>query len=232
MSMKDINFVFFHVGEITYPSLLVKTIQKFHPTSKIYCVTDFKTEYIEGVFKTLRIDSNIKKLMTARLLGFSKLKLNEPAIYIDTDVLLTKKIPKKLFENHDVYLCSISHYKNVKFNNEHLRKLNLPEYFNKNIGDIYPFIACFTYTKDYKFWLDCYTVLKEMDKKYHFWYGDQEAIKRIHERNLYNIGYLEEKIVCNLPEYCTVIDESYSLHFRGPRKKDMIKFSNLILNDN
>ena len=40
--MLDINFVFFHVGDVQQPRLLVKSIQKLNPDSNIYFITDNK----------------------------------------------------------------------------------------------------------------------------------------------------------------------------------------------
>ena len=59
--MPDINFVFFHVGDVEQPRLLVKSIRKFNPGSNIYFITDSATEIIVGVTDTLRIISDSKK---------------------------------------------------------------------------------------------------------------------------------------------------------------------------
>jgi len=66
--MPDINFVFFHVGDIAQSRLLAKSIQKFNPNSKIYFITDKVTEDIDDVTYTLRIECDRENLMTSRLL--------------------------------------------------------------------------------------------------------------------------------------------------------------------
>ena len=86
------NFVFFHVGEINEPSLLVKSIRKFNNNAKIYFLTDKITENIIEVDETHRFDGDKSNLMTFRLKCFAELKLEEPAIYVDSDVLFVKKI--------------------------------------------------------------------------------------------------------------------------------------------
>ena len=212
--MSNINFVFFHTGDITYPQLLVKTINKFNPGSRIYFLTGEENDSIDGVYKTIRFSFDKNNLMEARLKGFESLQLMEPAIYIDTDVLVVKKIPIELFQDHDIFLCSRSFGKNTLFNPKHLEKYNIEEYKNKTKGEVYPFIACFTYCKNFLFWKDCLSILNKLDKKFHFWYGDQECLRIINNLNTYDIGYLEESLVCTLPEFSKPGDNCYSVHFR------------------
>lgn len=231
--MGDINFVFFHIGDTTYPNLLVQSIKKFHPDSKIYFVTDKKTSFINGVYKTHRENFNVNKLMTSRLLGFKNLKLKEPAIYIDTDVLIVKKITRDLFENNDVFLCSRSFNRDKNFSLEQLRNLNLMEFRTKTVGEVYPFIACFTYSNNYEFWSECYKTLLNLDQKFHYWYGDQEALRIVYEKKIFNIGLLNESIVCTLPEHFEPGDGSFSIHFKGPARKTlMLQAANFILSEN
>ena len=111
--MNNIDFVFFHVGDITQPQLLTSSIKKFNPESKIYFITDLSTKDIEGVTKTVRLDLDSENLMISRLEGFSKLELNKPAVYIDTDVLVVKPIPISLFEGKDI--LSVKKTNNKKY---------------------------------------------------------------------------------------------------------------------
>ena len=55
--------------------------------------------------------------------------------------------------------------------------MDLSEYFNMKIIDVYPILACFTITKSNVFWIKCFENLLQIDQKFHKWYGDQEAIK-------------------------------------------------------
>ena len=230
--MPDINFVFFHVGDVQQPRLLVKSIQKFNPDSNIYFITDNETESIDGVTDTLRIECDRENLMTSRLNGFSQLKLNKPAVYIDTDILIIKSITLDLFLEHDVYLCLRSYQKDNMITTNY-RGLDLSEYSKKSIGEVYPFLACFTYTKNYNFWEDCLEILNTLDKKFHFWYGDQEALRIINDSKKYDMGYIDESIICTLPEFATTQEASYSVHFKGEtRKKLMFKAAEFLLSEN
>jgi hypothetical protein len=227
--MNKFDFVFFHVGDIFYPTLLTKSIKKFNPDSKIFYITDKKNKNIEGVTNTIRIDCNSDNLMTGRLLGFSELKLNTPAIYIDSDVLITKNIPNELFDQNEIYLCKRSFMIDSVINTS-FKNMDLSEYKNKTLGEIYPFIACFTYAANYKFWEECHKILINLNKKFHYWYGDQEALRIINDQKKFNIGYLNESLICSTPEMLNETSKVYSIHFKGPnRKKLMSTFAEKIL---
>ena len=228
--MNNLNFVFFHIGDITEPQLLTLSIKKFNPDSKIYFITDLVTKDIEGVTETVRFDLDNENLMTSRLEAFSKLGLNKPAIYIDTDVLVVRPIPKELFKEKEVFLCNRTFIRDTFFPTSY-KNIDFSEYKGKTFGKVYPFIACFTYCKNYEFWSECYKTLLNLDKKFHFWFGDQEALRIVNEKKLFNIGLLDEKIVCTLPEYSRPGDGSYSIHFKGSRKSLMLKAANFILSD-
>jgi hypothetical protein len=227
--MNKFDFVFFHIGDTFHPTLLTKSIKKFNPDSKIFYITDKKNKNIQGVTNTIRIDCNSDDLMTSRLLGFSELKLNTPAIYIDSDVLITKNIPNELFNQNEVYLCKRSFMIDSIINTS-FKNMDLSEYKNKTLGEVYPFIACFTYATNYKFWEECYNILINLNKKFHYWYGDQEALRIINDQKKFDIGYLNENLICSTPEMLNDTSKVYSIHFKGPdRKKLMSTFAEKIL---
>lgn len=229
--MNDLNFVFFHIGDITQPQLLTHSIKKFNPDSKIYFITDFSTKDIQGVDEVVRFDLDKDNLMTSRLEAFANLELYKPAIYIDTDVLVVRPIPAKLFAEKEVFLCNRTFIRDTFFPTSY-KNIDFSEYKGKTFGEIYPFLACFTYTKSFEFWSECYKTLLNLDKKFHFWFGDQEALRIVNEKKLFNIGLLDEKIVCNLPEYSRPGDGSYSIHFKGlSRKNLMLQAANFILSE-
>lgn len=229
--MSNLSFVFFHVGDITQPQLLTLSIKKFNPDSKIYFITDFSTKDIDGVDEIVRFDLDKDNMMTSRLEAFANLELNKPAIYIDTDVLVVRPIPIELFMEKDIFLCNRTFSRDA-FINTSFKNMNLSEYKGKTFGEIYPFLACFTFTKNYEFWSECYKTLLNLDEKFHFWYGDQEALRVVFEKKKFNIGLLNESVVCTLPEYSQPKDGSYSIHFKGPSRKNlMLQAANFILSE-
>ena len=215
-----INFVFLHVGEDTRPNLLVKSIRKYFQNSYIYQCTDLTSKEIDGVDKVFRYDGDIKNLMTFRLEVFSLLNIQEKAIYLDTDMLVINKFDIDI--NHcDVILCKRSFDLDNLFNASFLG-MDLSEYQNMTLGDVYPFLACFTVTKSSDFWKDALNILKSLDKKFHYWYGDQEALKIIKAKNILNIDTVQESIFACLPEKIDELNLPNIIHFKGAARKNFM----------
>ena len=215
-----INFFFLHVGEDTRPNLLVKSIRKYFQNSYIYQCTDLTSKEIDGVDKVFRYDGDIKNLMTFRLEIFSLLNIQEKAIYLDTDMLVINKFDIDI--NHcDAILCKRSFALDSLFNAS-FRGMNLSEYQNMTLGDVYPFLACFTVTKSSDFWKEAFNILKSLDEKFHYWYGDQEALKIIKAKNIFNIDTVKESIFACLPEQIDELNLPNIIHFKGAARKNFM----------
>jgi hypothetical protein len=61
-----------------------------------------------------------------------------------------------------------------------------------------------------------------LNKKFHYWYGDQEALRIINDQKKFNIGYLNESLICSTPEMLNETSKVYSVHFKGPRRKELM----------
>ena len=98
-------FVFFHVGsDIQQPSMLAHSIRISNPEAIIIQCTDLNTASVPGVNEVHRTKCDSSKLMISRLEGFAKLNLKEPAIYLDTDMLVIKRInPNEIIKNRKKY---------------------------------------------------------------------------------------------------------------------------------
>ena len=218
-------FVFMQVGDDPNVDLMVKSINLSNPSARIIQCSDPNTKKITGVSEVYRLDSDTNNLMTFRLEIFSKLNLSDSAIYLDTDILVLKEITaKNLLEDADVALChrsfNINNYINTK-----IRNIDLSEYSNRTIGQIYPIIACFTVSKSHEFWRACLSNLLKLDSKFHYWYGDQEAMRNIADSGKFSLCYMPESKVACLPEYFNEYPAATGLHFKGPnRKQYMNKF--------
>jgi hypothetical protein len=217
------TFVFLQIGNDQNIHLFIKSIQLSNPQARIIQCTDQKTSAISGVTEVFRIDSNAENLMTFRLEAFSKLNMDQPAIYLDTDMLVLKKIEvDHLLKNSDAALCRRSFGRNSIINTKYLN-MNISEYKNKKMDDIYPFLACFTITKSYFFWEKCFENLMGLDRKFHYWYGDQEAIRNVAFSEEFMIEHVSESLVACLPEYISTDKDPLCLHFKGPNRKPLME---------
>ena len=138
--------------------------------------------------------------MTFRLSCFSRIQIDAPTIFLDTDILCVQKVdlPQILHDN-DIAVC------HRQFDTKSLikadsKRMKLPEYAGRTMGQVYPYIACATVTKSNDFWITCLKNLLELDPKFHVWYGDQEAIRNVVASNKYKTALLPESIYACLPE--------------------------------
>ena len=212
-----INFVFLHVGEDTRPNLLVKSIRKYFEKSYIYQCTDLASKEVDGVDKVFRYDGDVKNIMRFRLEVFSLLNIQEKAIYLDTDMLVINKFDIDI-THCDAILCKRSFDLDNLFNTS-FRGMDLSEYKNMTLGDVYPFLGCFTVTKSSDFWKEAFNIQKSLDKKFHYWQGDQEALKIIQAKNMFNIDTVQESIFACLPEQIDELNLPNIIHFKGAARK-------------
>jgi hypothetical protein len=218
-------FVFFHVGDdISHPAMLVESILHSNSGSKVIQCTDHISPVVPGVGAVKRLCGDISKLMVFRLKAFSELALTEPAIYLDTDMLVLKKIEiKTLIKDKSALMCERFFHRSAMFNID-FKGLGLVEYQGKTIGDIYPIVACATISKSYVYWSDLTEILAGIDEKFHYWYGDQEAMrlwtKRAHSSSF---GFLSEAIYACLPEEKNFANNAKILHFKGAARKPLMR---------
>jgi hypothetical protein len=232
------RFVFLSVGlDSFYPKLLVNSIRRVMPDAEIIQCSDPKTPKIERVDQLRIFDEDTGNLMKFRLSAFSQIGLNEPAIYLDTDMLVLKECHlNEILTVNDVILCQRSFEKENLFNTKPfllndliIKKFEYNEYENLSIFDVFPYIACFNLVKNYAFWDACYKELLKLDEKYHFWYGDQESIKRVISTGKFLYRTLPEYFVACLPEHVDFNKPPALIHFKGAHRKKMMLDAALML---
>ncbi len=215
------DFIFLHVGSDIRPYFLVKSIRKFFKNAKIIQCSDLLTQQIDGVDEVLRHDGDISNLMTFRLEVFSLINIKNLSIFLDTDMLVLNEFNLDDFSEIDAILCKRSFGLNLPINIS-FRGMDLSEYKNQTLGTVYPYLACFTAVRSKEFWKEANNILSFLDNKFHYWYGDQEALKKIATSNKFKISTVEEASFACLPEE---INKSYSpnlIHFKGPARKSLM----------
>jgi hypothetical protein len=216
------KFVFLHVGDDIRPKLLVKSIRKISPDAEIIQCTNSIEYKVPGIDRLFVEDGDISNLMTYRLQVFSNLRLDSPAIYLDTDILLIRKPNiKNMLEDKEIAVCRRS-FSNEAPINTSFRGMNLSEYDGKTLGQVYPYLASFNITRTHRFWDECKNYLSTIDKKFHYWYGDQEAIRDVLKKEKYSFRDLSESTVSCLPEYLSTYTNPIAIHFKGRARKELM----------
>jgi len=161
--------------------------------------------------------------MVSRLAGFATLGLKEPAIYLDTDMLVNDEIdPVAILGDKDAVFCRREFGRDLSINTE-INGISLPEYEGKTMDQAYPFIACSTVTRDAKPWIAMLELMTFIDKKFHIWYGDQEAIKLYASVNPERVAAMGEAIYGCLPEMVATVERPKIVHYKGPERKKLFE---------
>ena len=135
-------FVFLHISEdaeILNPiqQTFIKSLYTFYPEAEIIQVSDKKTKKIDKVTNVFRFDGDINKIMEFRINSYKELALNKPAIYLDSDMIITKKFDiKKILNLNKTVLLKRSFDLDMKFNTK-IKNLEFDEFNNKKINKVW-----------------------------------------------------------------------------------------------
>lgn len=212
------TFVFLHVGEEPFAEILVNSIHVTNPQARVVQVTDTKTNQVRGVTDVFRYDFDISNLMTFRLEAFAALELREPAIYLDTDMVVISELHVEEILLDSCVACCERSFGRDEFLNTQFRGMDLSEYRNRTFGDIYPILAAFTASRGNEFWRSCRDKLQKLDRKFHFWFGDQEAMRDVVFGRTYDVRLVPESVYACLPEMARDYTPRV-LHFKGAKRK-------------
>ena len=211
------TFVFFHVGsDIEWPTRMVASALSHNPGAEIIQVTDRDTPTVPGVTWTYPTDGDPNYLMFWRVAAFARLGLDEPALYLDTDMIVKAPIrPQALVIDEVCVPCRRS------FNRDHLfnvkqRGLDFSEHAGKTLDQVYPFVGCATVTRDAGPWQDMAELYEALPEKYWKWYGDQEVLREFCRKSPVTLP--EHHYAC-LPEYLPQHPNALIVHYKGARKE-------------
>lgn len=223
------NFVFFYTNpdglfDYRLPTLLTKSIKHHFKNSCIFQISDTNTPKINGVDK-LVINKNISKnLMLSRAESYRDLALTETAVYLDTDMFVTKNFNiEKIIKEDEVVFLRRSFMKDWKFNTKQ-HGLDLKEYNNSTLDEVYPYIGCFFITKSFNFWDSFVKIYHKIDNKFNNWYGDQEVLRKIAEGRLIDFSEVDESKFACPPQHWNDKYNPLIIHLKGKSNKE--KFIN------
>jgi hypothetical protein len=156
--------------------------------------------------------------MSERLRAYTQLDLQEPAIYLDTDMVVRGFVNLLAILGDKKYaFCNRSFDRMVPFNGQQ-RGLDFTEHADRPIGLVFPYVSCFIAARTSADLLPLYDRCRVLDEKYHRWYGDQEALREfVNTLKASEFNLIEEAVIACLPEY---IGNSSPLivHYKGARK--------------
>lgn len=218
------TFVFFHVGnDISYPQKMVTSLLRHNPNACVIMCTDPDTPDVMGVFERYETNVDRNNLIYERVRAYSRLGLEVPAFYLDTDMLIMDEINvPQLLGDRQLALCERTFNKDSVFNTSQ-RGVTFPEYEGKTIGELYPYVGCAVATVDSNVWTELMLMLDKMDKKFKKWYGDQEVLRVYAQEHPDKVMLFPESTYGCLPEQ--QVPEAKILHFKGPSRKKQFEFA-------
>ena len=214
------QIAFLHIGESNLePTLLVKSVLKTNPNSRIMQITDHATDKIDGVNEVIKIDIDPKNIMEFKVYGFSLVDCKMPTYFLDTDMLTVGRLPVLtrngfLKRNFDL---------NVEFN-PYFRGLNFHEHEYKTLDQVYPYLSCTTFAINVNPFREMIKIFESLDFKYYRWYGDQEALRIYLSNENLKFKTLHEREYACIPQFykhgkCKII------HFKGSDKSQMALYA-------
>lgn len=209
-------FVFFHVGEdIAMPTAMVFSIRRHNPDATIIQVSDDRTPAVPGVSRVFVTQGNRQFLMQWRTNAFAELGLSEPAMYMDTDMIVRHPLnPAAVLEG--VVAMTRREFNRDAMFNAFQRGQDYSEYAGKTLDEVYPYVGCCTITADWGVWADLAEMYNALPDKFRVWYGDQEVLREYAKR--VPVQPLPESYYACLPEFLSKHPDPAIVHYKGARK--------------
>ncbi len=226
MSDANFDFVFFWKGsDIECPQTLVRSIRIIYGnTTRIVQLSDRDTPQVPGASELIGRSVH-PDMMLSRLEACAKFSLSRPAVFLDADMLVIDRFELPALREKDVVLLKREQNATAPINPNYPE--HYPEFVGKSLGEVMPFVASFIATANNRFFSDLLEVALALPERFHRWYGDQMALKRLAERKKYRIKEVSESIF-SLPTKSAlgrneIISSRTSgvrlLHFKGPKVK-------------
>ena len=222
--MKNIAFV--SIGDESHncADLLVKSIKKNNSDCQIIQVSTKKDKDVIGVDEKLIFDFKSATFMFNRLESqIAVLEKFGPTIFLDTDMLVNKDL-SAIFDrllNNDIVFTQ---RKNNFYINDTFQNIKFPEFTNKTVNEVMPFNGGFLGVSNIAVQKKLLQIYLELPSKFHYWYGDQVALKKIYDTKEFKISLLDSNYNYNVKDISNYDKKICIYHFKGRFKKLMNPF--------
>jgi hypothetical protein len=167
-------------------------------------------------------DGDPQFLMLWRTRAFAELQLQQPALYMDTDMLVRRPIfPAALLGDAVIAVTRRSFQRDAIFNAKQ-RGQDYSEHAGKTLDVVYPYIGCCTITPDAFAWEQLAEMYERLEPKFKAWYGDQEVLREyVNRLPPFVVTHLPEHQYACLPEHFGQYPNPVIAHYKGNRKAQM-----------
>lgn len=224
MASNLLSFHVFHVG--TQDPVVrehVNSIRRQYPASRIVYITDSTSVPPEttAIDSVSRYEFKSSSIMHSRLFAYAAEPIIGPTFFLDTDILVNKPLPIKLFSalSGSTAVCRREYNNDAPFNSR-FRGIDFSRFEGMSVGNVFPYLACCTYSESSDIWHRCLQTMENLDECFYQWYGDQEALKLVQEelaRASQPFKELPESLFAALPTDPNS-PQAYFIHYKGQFK--------------
>ena len=217
--MKNIAFV--SIGDESHncADLLVKSIKKTNSNCRIIQISNKEDRNISDIDEKIIFDFKSATFMFNRLESqIAVLEKFGPTIFLDNDMLVNKDLGAifdRLLNNDIVFTQRKSNF----YINDTFQNIKFPEFTNKTINEVMPYNAGFIGVSNISISKKLLQLCLELPARFHYWYGDQVALKKIYDTKEFKISLLDSNYNYNVKDISDYDKNICIYHFKGRFKK-------------
>ena len=223
--MKNIAFVSLGNQSKECADILVKSIRKNNSNCRIIQISTEKDRNVIGTDEKLIFDFKSATFMLNRL--ESQIVIVEkygPTVFLDSDMLVNKDLNEvfNLLKKNDLIITERKNNFSVLdtfFIKEHGASIKFPEFTNKTINEVMPYNGGFIGAGNTSVLKKLLQLYSDLPSKFHFWFGDQVALKKIYDAKEFKILVLDSNYNYSVKDISNYDKNICVFHFKGEFKK-------------
>ena len=187
-----------------------------------------KKFFSEKLKKKLNLNDDVLKI----IFEFSSININyfiknnKIIFYCDRCKLIDNNINHYKFKDEYYQYCSeckklVSEFE-IDCDDNVFTSIKFPEFTGKLINEIMPYNAGFIGVSNISVSKKLLQICLELPTRFHYWYGDQVALKKIHDTKEFKISVLDSNYNYRLTDLSNYDKNIFVYHFKG-RFKGLMK---------
>jgi hypothetical protein len=212
------NIVFYHSGTADeLVEIFTESVKISNPNSILIQISDQTTPPVKYIDKIIRFAPDERGILLARVFAFSNFESNSPTWFLDTDMIVKERLP--ILERSAI--CRRQLGKDHIFNHSFCGN-DFSEYRNMELDEVYPILACASYSFGENIWKRISEYSKFVNSKFFNWFYDQELLRHFYFNETNYTLLFESEYAC-LPEYPQYFSAAKILHFKGRARKSTMR---------
>jgi len=220
------RIVFFWIGEdVGLPSLLVASIRHHMPRGlEVIQLSDTATPRVHGTTRYVSLNLS-PAIMVARLEAYSALRIAEPTLYLDADMLVVRPFDLPALAVNEIGVTPRTR-RDDGLIQEAGEQPMFPEFRGRTLREVMPYIYSFVYASSEALFVRQLELLRAMPAAFRAWFGDQVTLKEALASEPFTAREFDadryNRTVKTSAEYedaCASGDPPCILHFKGAEAK-------------